>query len=89
LAARSASRTASSTESRSTPGIDGNRRARLRSVDQEQRPDQIVDGEHIFGHQPARPVGLAIAPRSDGEVKLGGLRLHRGEPGLQSAGVHT
>ena len=37
------------------------RHARLRSIDQEQRPDQVVESEHGLGHQPARPVGLAIA----------------------------
>ena len=44
-AARSARATASSTDSRSTPGIDGDRLADRVAVDQEQRPDQVVDGQ--------------------------------------------
>ena len=60
----------------------GDRRARARAVDQEQRPDQVVGGEHVLAHQPPRPFGLAVAARTDGEIERGfgrRLRLDRGE----------
>ena len=48
------------------------RRAHLGAVDQEQRPDQVVGGEHVFAHHAARPLGAAIAPRPDRQVELVG-----------------
>jgi hypothetical protein len=40
-------------------GID--RHALVGTVDQEQRPDQIVGGQHVLAHQAARPFRLAVA----------------------------
>ena len=39
------------------------------AVDQEQRPDQVVGGEHMLAHQAPRPFGLAVAARAGGEVE--------------------
>ena len=69
FAARSASRTASSTESRSTPGIEATGTRVVRAVDDEQRPDQVVGGEHVLAHHAPRPFGLAVAPHAGGEVE--------------------
>ena len=63
-AARAASRTASSTERRSTPGMEATGMRVPVAVDQEQRPDQVVGGEHVLAHQPPRPFGLAVAARA-------------------------
>ena len=53
----------------------GDRRARIVAVDHEQRPDQIVRGQHVFPHQPARPFRLAVAARADHEIEgRGGKR---------------
>ena len=49
----------------------GDRRARSRPIDQEQRPDQVVGGEHVLAHQPPRPFGLAVAARPNGEIAAG------------------
>ena len=63
-AARSASRTASSTVRRSTCGMEATGSRRLHPFDQEQRPDQIIDVEAALAHEAARPLGLAVAPRT-------------------------
>ena len=55
FAARSASRTASSTDSRSTPGIEAT--GARRAFGDEQRPDQVVGGEHVLAHHAPRPFG--------------------------------
>jgi hypothetical protein len=41
------------------------------AVDHEQRPDQVVRGEHVFPHQPARPFRLAVAARPDRQIEAG------------------
>ena len=58
-------------------GHRGHGRALVVAVDHEQRPDQIVRGEDIFPHQPARPFRLAIAARANHQIEGGG-----GEGGL-------
>ena len=57
---------------RSTPGIEATGCALVVAVDHEQRPDQIVGGQHVFAHQPPRPFALAIAARADHEIERGG-----------------
>ena len=44
-------------------------RARSLPVDNEQRPDQVVGGEHALAHHAPRPFGLAVAPHAGGEVE--------------------
>ena len=75
LAARSASRTAWSTDSRSTPGIDGTGARALFAVHDEQRPDQVVGGELVLAHHAARPFAAPVAAQADGKVEAfaGGL----------------
>ena len=63
-AARSASRTAWSTESRSTPGIDGTGVPRVLPVREEHRPDQVVRGQRCFAHQAPRPLAPAVAAQA-------------------------
>ncbi len=69
LAARSASRTASSTLSRSTPGIAATGTRRLLALDEEERPDQVVRRQHMLRNEPPRPFRLAVAARAMGEVE--------------------
>ena len=52
------------------------------AVDHEQRPDQIVGGENVFPHQPARPFRLAVAAGADRQIEAGG-----GEGGLPARRV--
>ncbi len=53
------------------------------AVDNEDRPDQIVRGQHVLSHHAARPIGAAIAPHPDGQVLLGLRRgFDRCEPHL-------
>ena len=86
LAARSAARTASSIESRSTPGMEA---TGLRAfVPSTTNSGQIrsSDRQHVLAHQAARPVGLAVAARADGEIEaeLGrGGRSDRADPGFR------
>ena len=47
----------------------GDRHARIRAVDDEQRPDQVVGGEHVLAHHAPRPFGLAVAPHAGGEFE--------------------
>ena len=69
-------------------GHGGDRHARLGPVDQKQRPDQVVGGEHVLAHHAPRPVGLAVAARASGEVEAGGGPcLDRGEAGFDRAAV--
>ena len=44
-------------------------RARAAPSIEEERPDQVVGGERGLAHQPARPVGLAVAARALGELE--------------------
>ena len=54
-------------------GHRGDRQAGLAAVDDEQRPDQVVGGEHVFAHQPPRPFGPAVAARADRQIELVGV----------------
>ena len=70
-------------------GHGGDRRADLCAIDQEQRPDQVVGGEHMLAHHAPRPFGAAVAARADREVEtlLGhGLPPRRGTGGRVPAG---
>ena len=69
LAARSAARTASSTDSRSTSGMEATGARTLRAVDDEQRPDQVVGGQHVLAHHAPGPFGAAVAARADREIE--------------------
>ena len=55
-------------------GHRGDRRALVVAVDHEQRPDQIVRGQDVFPHQPARPFRLAVAARADRQIERQGRR---------------
>ena len=61
----------------------GDRLARVRALDDEQRPDQVVGGEHVLAHHAPRPFGLAVAPHAGGEIERGCARraLRPGEGG--------
>ena len=59
-------------------GHRGDAVALVVAVDHEQRPDQVVGGQDVFPHQPARPFGLAVAARADRQIEGGG-----GEGGLR------
>ena len=37
---------------------------RLVALDDEERPDQVVDRQHVLAHEAARPVRLAVAARA-------------------------
>ena len=55
------------------------------ALDDENRPDQVVDGQHVFAHQPARPVRLAVAARTMGKderkiERMAGVGRHGGVP---------
>ena len=52
-------------------GHRGDGGALVVAVDHEQRPDQIVGGEHVFAHQPPRPFRLAVAARAHGQIEAG------------------
>ena len=64
LAARSASLTARSMRHAEDARHGRDLLAAVLAVDDEDRPDQIVDRQPVFLHQPARPVGLAHAAQS-------------------------
>jgi hypothetical protein len=55
-------------------GHRGDGRALVVAVDHEQRPDQIIRGENILPHQPARPLRLAVAARAHDQIKGRGQR---------------
>ena len=63
----------------------GHRRHRLAhlvAVDEEDRPDQVVDRQRRFAHQPPRPVGAAVAPHAapaEDRVHVGLVRRVGGE----------
>ena len=78
LTARSASRTASSTLSRSTPGIAATGTRLLLALDEKQRPDQVAGRQHVFRDEPPRPFGLAVAARAVGEVEPVGSEMRDG-----------
>ena len=64
------------------------RDARLRPVDQEQRPDQIVRGQDVLAHHAPRPLGLPVAARAGGEVEpLDRPGFDRGETGFDRTAV--
>ena len=63
-------------------GHRGDGGALVVAVDHEQRPDQIVRGQDVFPHQPARPFGLAVAARPNRQVERGG-----GERGFAARGA--
>ena len=56
-------------------GHRGHRSADLMAIDQEQRPDQVVGGEHVLAHEPPRPIGAAVAPRADRPDRAARARL--------------
>ena len=66
-------------------GHRGDRHARVRAVDDEQRPDQVVGGEHVLAHHAARPVGAAVAARAGGQVE----RRRRRAPGASTGTTRT
>ena len=43
--------------------------ARVVAVDDEERPDEVVDGQHVLAHEAAGPVGLAVAAGPVGQVQ--------------------
>src|SRR6516164_3693668 len=66
------------------------RRARLRSFGEEQRPDQVMRAQGVLAHQAPRPLRLAVAARALGEIETGlalDLGLDRGEAGFDGAAV--
>jgi hypothetical protein len=68
--ARGFARTISSTDSRSTPGIDGTGVRCVRAVHHEHRPDQVVGRENVFAHHAARPFAAPVSTHAHGEIKL-------------------
>src|SRR5262249_9866081 len=44
----------------------------IASVDNEQRPDQVVGGEYVLAHYVSRPFAAAVAAWTAGEVEAGG-----------------
>ena len=94
-AARSASRTASSTEIRSTPGIEPTGMRLRLAIDEEQRPDQVVGGQHVLPHHAPGPLGFSVAAVANGEIERRSapprrFRLDRGKPdGWLRAGGRT
>ena len=66
----------------------GDRNALLLAIDEEERPDQVVRGQHVFRDQPPRPFRLAVAARALGEVEAAGFGdagrlVHQGGGSLQ------
>ena len=53
------------------PGHGGDRYARAFAADQKQRPDQVVDCQHMLAHHSADPFGLPVAPRPHREIEPG------------------
>ena len=49
-------------------GHRGDRLAARLALDDEHRPDQVIDAEAMLGHQPARPGALPVAPQSGARV---------------------
>jgi hypothetical protein len=60
-------------------GHRGDRRAA--AFGDEQRPDQVVGGEHVLAHHAPRPFGAAVAAEAGGEIER-----RRARPALPSAG---
>ena len=50
-----------------------NGHAGLLALDQEQRPDEVVGGQHLLADQPPRPFRLAVAAGPVGEVEAMGF----------------
>ena len=67
----------------------GDRLASSRPFDQEQRPDQIIDAEAALAHEAARPLGLAVAPRTlrQGKARRGIVARRRPRRGSDGRGV--
>ncbi len=65
-------------------GHGGDLLAAVLAVDDEDRPDQVVDGQPVLLHQPARPVGLAHAaqPARAGDLVDGAGRRLAGRVNL-------
>ncbi len=89
-----------STESRSTPGIDGTGCRALLPVHHEQRPDQVVGRERVLRAPGGAPTRAAVAAHAHGQVEriacdLACFRLGRtkrivrfdGRPNLIAMGV--
>ena len=55
---------------------------RFFAVDHEDRPDEIVDGERGFAHQPPRPVGAAVAA----QASAAGDSVDVGADGVERSG---
>ena len=51
--------------------------AKVRPFDHEQRPDQVIGGDDVFAHHPARPFAAPIAARADRKLEPLGLGLGR------------
>ena len=49
------------------------RNALLLAIDEEERPDEVIRGQHVFRDQPPRPIRLAVAARTLGEVEAAGF----------------
>ena len=75
--------------SRSTPGIEATGARVLLAVDDEQRPDQVVGGEHVLAHQPPRPFGAAVAAQAGGEVERRRGCAPRPRPGRRGRGLRS
>ena len=63
------------------------RGARILSVHDEQRPDQVVGSDLVLAHHAARPLVAAVTAHAHGEVerralRLDGLRIDRNEADL-------
>ena len=56
------------------PRHGGDRHALALAIDQEQRPDQVVGGQHMLAHHPADPFGPTVASRPHREVEPGSGR---------------
>ena len=79
-----------STDSRSTPGMEATGTRLLLALDDEQRPDQVVDAEAMLGDEAARPARAtrpAQAHAGKG-AERGRLRLLRsGASALRAEGL--
>ena len=53
----------------------------LFAVDDEDRPDQVIGGEHGLPHHPPRPFGAPVAAGAMGQIETGGLRIGEGLEG--------
>ncbi len=66
-------------------GHGGDRRARVVAVHHEQRPDQVVGGEHVLAHHAAHPFAAPVAAQAGRQVErrsAARARLDRRRSGL-------